>query len=132
MQSRIKVKSRSTHDVVIGAVLGPITHPDAVIAGLYRAGRLVIVGRTTLLTARQAGELGALLEPAGSGHPWPERIAANRFGGGPNTITLTRVEPRIVIEVSADAARQAGSWRHSLRLLRLRPDLAPTDLVVPN
>jgi hypothetical protein len=32
--------------VIIGGVLGPITRPDVVIAGLYRGNDLVIVGRT--------------------------------------------------------------------------------------
>jgi hypothetical protein len=60
--------------VIIGGVLGPITRPDVVIAGLYRGNDLVIVGRTVPLHPRQAAELGKLLQPAKPGHPWPDEI----------------------------------------------------------
>jgi hypothetical protein len=60
--------------VIIGGLLGPITGPDVVIAGLYRGNDLVIVGRTVPLHPRQAAELGKLLQPAKPGHPWPDEI----------------------------------------------------------
>jgi hypothetical protein len=41
---------------------------------------------------------------------------------------LTKVEPLVVAEVTADAALQAGAWRHPLRYLRHRPDLQPADV----
>ena len=41
---------------------------------------------------------------------------------------LTRVRPDVVVEVSADAALQAGVFRHPLRFLRVRPDLQADDL----
>jgi hypothetical protein len=34
----------------------------------------------------------------------------------------------VVVEISADAALQAGVFRHPLRYVRLRPDLTPDDL----
>jgi hypothetical protein len=41
---------------------------------------------------------------------------------------LTRVRPEVVVEVSADAALQAGVFRHPMRYVRVRSDLRPEDL----
>jgi len=43
-------------------------------------------------------------------------------------VPLTKVEPDVVVEVSADAALQAGVFRHPMRFVRVRPDLQPDDL----
>lgn len=123
----LKVKSRDTHEVIVGAITGTLTHPTTVIAGLHRGGKLVVVGRTVPLTTTQSGELGAILDPAGQGHPWPARISSGRFGGRSTTPT-TRVDPTVIAEVSADSARENGVWRHGLHYLRHRPDLTPQDL----
>ena len=93
-----------------------------------RDGELVVVGRTSPLSPRQAEELAAVLTPAGPDHPWPDRIGTGRFGGGRLSVPLTRIEPELVVEVSADAALQAGVFRHPLRFVRVRPDLVPGDL----
>jgi ATP-dependent DNA ligase len=123
----LKVKSRETYEVVVGAVTGTLTHPTTVIAGLHRSGELVVVGRTVPLTATQSAELGAVLDPAGADHPWPPQISSGRFGGR-STVPTTRADPVVVAEVSADSARENGVWRHGLRYLRHRPDLTPQDL----
>ncbi len=109
-------------------MIGPIERPGQLVAGRIRDGELVVVGRTSPLTAQQAAELAAVLTPAGDDHPWPERIGTGRFGGGKLSVALTRVEPDVVVEVSADAALQAGVFRHPLRYVRVRPDLRPGDL----
>jgi ATP-dependent DNA ligase len=124
----LKVKSWETTEVLAGGVIGPIDRPSQLVAGRYRAGELVVVGRTSPLPPRQSAELGAVLVPADDGHPWPERIGTGRFGGGRLSVPLTRVDPSLVVEVSADAALQAGVFRHPLRYVRLRPDLRPDDL----
>jgi ATP-dependent DNA ligase len=124
----VKVKSRETTEVLAGGVIGPLERPDQLVVGRYRDGELVVVGRTGPLSPRQAAELAAVLEPAGPDHPWPERIGTGRFGGGRLQVPLTRVEPGVVVEVSADAALQAGVFRHAVRYVRLRPDLAPDDV----
>jgi ATP-dependent DNA ligase len=124
----VKVKSRETTEVVAGGVIGPLDRPDQLVVGRYRDGELVVVGRTGPLSPRQAAELAAVLRPAGPGHPWPERIGTGRFGGGRLQVPLTRVEPTVVVEVSADAALQEGVFRHTVRFVRLRPDLAPEDV----
>lgn len=41
-----KICFRDTQEVIVGAVVGPVHQPTAVIAGRYRDHRLVMVGRT--------------------------------------------------------------------------------------
>jgi ATP-dependent DNA ligase len=124
----LKVKSWESTEVLAGGVIGPIERPSQLVAGRYRDGELVVVGRTSPLTPAQSAELAAVLTPAGAGHPWPERIGTGAFGGGKLSVALTRVQPTAVVEVSADAALQAGVFRHPLRFVRVRPDLEPGDV----
>lgn len=108
-------------------MIGPITRPESIVAGRYTdTGQLVIVGRSVPLA--QSASLGAVLVPAGSGHPWPDTVISSRFGGGRDRVRLAKVEPTVVAEVSADTARQAGVWRHGVRFLRFRPELHPSDV----
>jgi ATP-dependent DNA ligase len=124
----LKVKSWETTEVLAGGVIGPLDRPGQLVAGRYRDGELVVVGRTGPLSPAQSAELSAVLTPAGPDHPWPERIGTGRFGGGRLSVALTRVQPVAVVEVSADAALTAGVFRHPLRFVRVRPDLAPGDV----
>jgi ATP-dependent DNA ligase len=124
----LKVKSWETTEIIAGGVIGPIQRPSQLVAGLLRDGELVVVGRTSPLSPRQAEELAAVLTPAGPDHPWPDRIGTGRFGGGRLSVPLTKVAPDVVVEVSADAALQAGVFRHPMRYLRVRTDLRPEDL----
>jgi hypothetical protein len=49
---------------VIGAVIGPITRPEGIVAGRYTdTGQLVIVGRSVPLSSAQAASLATVLEP---------------------------------------------------------------------
>ena len=114
--------------VIIGAVTGPITAPDSIVAGLYRDGQLRIVGRSVALKPAQSRALAAVLTPAGLGHPWPDTIIANRFGSSRDRTTLTKVDPVIIAEVAADTGLQGGVWRHPLRFIRHRAELQPQDL----
>lgn len=125
----VKVKSRESIDVLVGGVTGSVQRPDTVVAGLVRDGVLTIVGRTSTLTPHQSRELGALLIPAGPEHPWPAEISSSRFGSGRDTVPLVRVDPDVVAEVLADAALQAGAFRHPLRFVRPRLDMSPEDLL---
>ena len=126
--SWVKVKHRSQVDGIVGAVIGPVRRPEAIVVGRYTAeGVLRIVGRSTALTSQQAKELAAALtEVPESGHPWPTEIGGGHFGGG--KVAITHVDPVLVVEVAADTALQAGRHRHALRLLRVRTDLDPEDL----
>jgi hypothetical protein len=122
------VKHRASREVIVGGVLGAINRPEVVIAGLYRGDELVVVGRTVLLSPAQSAALGAVLTPAGPGHPWPDEITSYRWGGRDSKKPLNKVDPLIVAEVTADPATQAGQIRHSMRFVRIRPDLTPEDL----
>lgn len=123
-----KVKHRETFEILVGAVTGTTARPQAVIAGRYTlGGELVVVGRTTELNPEQAAQLAQVLTAAGE-HPWPTTIASHRWGGKDERVPLTRVEPVVVVEVAADAARQGRQWRHPLRFHRIRADLGPADV----
>ncbi|MDL9980733.1 ATP-dependent DNA ligase [Microbacterium candidum] len=120
----IKVKRRETVDVVIGAVIGPIERPEAVVVGLVVDGELRIAGQSAALRPEQARSLGELLRPPTGEHPWPEVLSPGRLGpfsSAQEPVRLTLVEP-VVAEVSADSARTATSFRHSVRFVRVRPD----------
>ena len=122
----VKVKSRHTQEVVVGAVIGAITAPEAVVCGLRRGGELVASGRSGRLTAAQSRALAPLLqEPLGE-HPWPDQIGAGHFGG--SKVAITRVEPVLVAEVSADAALSDGRFRHPVRYVRPRLELDVKDV----
>jgi hypothetical protein len=54
----------------------------------------------------------------------------DRFNRDKEPVTLTLVEP-VVVEVSADTAWSGRSFRHALRLLRVRPELHPDEISPP-
>lgn len=120
----VKVKRRETVDVVIGAVTGPRDRPRELVVGDVVDGELRIVGRTAPLTAEKSRQVGKLLRVPDGPHPWPEVISSgtmNRFGAKGST-RVTLVEP-VIGEVLPDSARIGGSFRHSVRFVRLRPDI---------
>jgi hypothetical protein len=93
------VKHRATREFAIGGVIGPITRPEVVIAGLYRGDDLVIVGRTVPLSPAQSAALAAVLTPAKPGHPWPDEVTSQRWGGKDSKKPLSEVEPLVVATV---------------------------------
>jgi hypothetical protein len=122
----VKVKHRRTLDVVCAAVIGSLSAPQQVVAGLPIDDELRIVGRTGPLSAAARRALAAWLVPPTGEHLWPDQVslgALGQWGAGRSSgpVTLTRVEP-IVVEVSADVAWSGRNFRHSLRLVRARPD----------
>jgi len=122
----VKVKHRETVDAIVGAVTGILRAPEVLVVGRYRGKVLEVIGRTVKLKDEQAAAIGKLLKPAGARHPWPDEIATH-WGKG-NKTPLIKVQPRLVVEVAADAALQAGHYRHPLRFVRHRTDLAPGDV----
>jgi ATP-dependent DNA ligase len=122
----IKVKYRETVDAIVGAVTGSLRAPDVLVVGRYRGKDLEVIGRTVNLKDEQAAAIGKLLKPAGPRHPWPDEISTH-WGSGSKT-PLIKVQPKLVVEVAADAALQGGHYRHPLRLVRHRTDLGPDDV----
>ena len=134
VRSWSKLKHRETLEIICGAVIGPITQPSEVVAGLILDGELRIVGRSTPLKTRDSRELARWLRPPVSGHPWPATVKGttlDRFNRDKEPVALTLVEP-VVVEVSADTAWSGRSFRHPLRVLRARPELSPADVSLPN
>lgn len=129
----LKLRHRDTLEVICGAVTGSLERPQEVVAGLIIDGELRVVGRSAPLKPASARSLASSLVPAGGGHPWPEAIksaAMDRFNGGAEPTPIARVVP-VVVEVSADTAFTGTSFRHPLRFLRVRPDMDPRDVVLP-
>ncbi len=130
----LKIKQRSVLDVVCAAVIGPVTQPSVVVAGLPIDGELRIVGRTVPLTALASRTLGHEIRPAREDHPWPEVVTSSTvsgFGGSRDPVRLTRIEP-VVVEVSADVAWSGRTFRHPLRFVRVRPELHPNEVSPPS
>ncbi|MFC4052351.1 ATP-dependent DNA ligase [Actinomadura syzygii] len=126
-----KVKRRTTTEAIVGGVTGTRQAPESLILGRYDAdGRLRVVARTTPLSPAARVELAEVLRHADQDHPWPAELPAG-FAGGPYgahpPIRYVRTEPEIVVEFSADAAVERGRWRHGVRFVRVRPDLAPGE-----
>lgn len=133
VRSWLKLKHRETLEIICGAVIGPITQPSEVVAGLILDGELRIVGRSTPLKTRESGELARWLRPPTTKHPWPAVVkgtALDRFNRDKEPVALTLVEP-LVLEVSADTAWSGRSFRHPLRVLRARPELSSADVSLP-
>jgi hypothetical protein len=83
--------------------------------------------------ARARRDLARYLRPPEGKHPWPEEISdrlLDRFTKETGTIRLTLVEP-LVVEVSADVAWSGQAFRHSVRFVRVRPELEPDDVSLP-
>ncbi|SJM55504.1 ATP-dependent DNA ligase LigC [Agrococcus casei LMG 22410] len=122
----LKLKHRSTRDVICAAVIGTRERPEQLVLGLPAGEELRIVGRTSPLAPATARTLGKLLRELDGAHPWPGQVkpgAIDRFNrGGRAAVDLTLVDP-IVVEISADVAMTGGSFRHAVRFVRARPDL---------
>jgi len=123
-----KYRSRHTTEVLVGAVTGRLDHPDRLVLALPSPDGLQVVGGTVALTDTQARDVGALLRPPPGQHPWPTTLPSGRtgvWGTGPLEVTLA--DPALIVEVSVDTAGPPP-WRHLVRFVRARPDLAAGDL----
>ncbi|WP_327740630.1 ATP-dependent DNA ligase [Streptomyces nojiriensis] len=124
----LKLRTRMTAEGVIGAVTGSAHAPRGLLLGrLDAAGRLRLVARSTPLSRIAAAELGAVLRPAGTEHPWWGR----KFSAGWGTkelLVFQPVVPDLVVEVDTDTALDLGRHRHPVRYLRLRDDMAADDV----
>jgi ATP-dependent DNA ligase len=123
-----KLRTRTTAEAVIGAVTGTFRSPTSLLLGRFdTAGRLRMIGRTTPLHRTAAAELGGVLRAAGTEHPWHGR----KFSSGWNSsepLAFQPVVPEFVAEIAADTAVDTGRYRHPVRYLRLRGDMAAGDV----
>ncbi|MEV4175697.1 RNA ligase family protein [Nonomuraea sp. NPDC049709] len=128
-----KLKRRTSCDAIVGGFVGSPRRPSGLLLGRYdQTGRLRVVGRTTQLSAQAAAEIAPLLTPAHHGHPWPATLPpgwASSPYGERDPISYTQVQPKVVVEILADIATDAGRHRHAVRYLRVRTDVDPTHVV---
>ena len=126
----MKIRTRLTAEAVVGGVLGPLDHPEALILGRTDShGRLRVAGRTRPLSPAARAEIATLLTPAAAGHPWPAAIPSSWFGQLPSTpIDYRPVVPDRVVELDVDTAFEHHRWRHGARFIRIRADLQPADI----
>ncbi|WP_159599538.1 ATP-dependent DNA ligase [Agromyces humi] len=121
----LKLKHRDTVEVIAGAVIGSLQHPREVIIGMPQGGRLRVTGRSTTLDQQASRALAEEISPPAGEHPWPNALRPgmfDRFAKDRTPVKITLIEP-IVVEVSADVATSGGSFRHSVRFVRARPDV---------
>ncbi|MFE7762482.1 ATP-dependent DNA ligase [Streptomyces sp. NPDC057438] len=124
----IKVRARITAEAVIGAVTGSPTHPLTLVLGRYDgSGELRMVALTTPLDTEARQELGRRLTRAGSEHPWHGRHFRAGWGSR-SQVEYCPVRPDMVAEFVADAAFDAGRYRHPVRFVRVRSDMSPRDV----
>jgi ATP-dependent DNA ligase len=129
-RAMVKVKQRRTADCVVGGFrYGSKTRQvGSLLLGLYdEAGLLNHVGFTSSIAARDRGawteELEALVEApgfTGNAPGGPSRWATER------SAEWQPLKPVLVVEVLYDQVT-AGRFRHGTKLLRRRPDKAPTQ-----
>jgi ATP-dependent DNA ligase len=128
----LKLRLRDTVEAVVGGVIGTIAAPDRLVLGLYRDGELAVAGSTAPLNPRQQKSLRSLLRPGPADHPWPDALSQGRLGHfGRSKTPIVKVEPTLVVEISADSAFERGRWRHTTRFIRPRPDLMPDEISPP-
>jgi ATP-dependent DNA ligase len=117
-----KLKSRRTLDMVAIGIVGDPKQPTSLVLAMPGGGELATAGSTTVLSKAVALTVAPLLEL--TGETFERRLA----WGDSDPVLVQQIRP-LVVEVSADAAVDAGVLRHGARLLRARPDLEPTDLI---
>ncbi|WP_455755075.1 ATP-dependent DNA ligase [Streptomyces massasporeus] len=125
----LKYKVRETTEAIVGAVTGPVASPSGLLLGRYDdQQRLQYIGRTTTLARATGTAIAGHLTPGQPGHPWTGWTFSAGWGTR-ETLTVTLVQPELVVEIGVDVARDAGGrWRHPARLHRPRTDLSPTDV----
>jgi ATP-dependent DNA ligase len=124
-----KYRSRESTEAVVGGVTGTMGRPSSALLGrLDDRGRLQYAGRTVPLTPALREQVASLLAPAPAGHPW-RGWSFSAGWGTRDQLDVTLVSPTRVVEVAADVSLDAaGRWRHPVRVLRIRADMAPADV----
>jgi len=114
---------------VIGGITGSRQRPHSLVLTARQAStgdRWRLVGVSSPITAALRAELAPHLVCVGRA---PARL--------PGIVTSLPdsedreywpVRPELVVEIATDGVAEHGRWRHPVRVLRLRHDLAPADL----
>ncbi|MFI2385831.1 hypothetical protein ACH49A_26655 [Micromonospora sediminicola] len=128
-----KFKIRNTVEAIIGGVVGTRDAPSALLLGRRDVrGQLRYIGNSAALTAPQRHELAGLITPIAQDarHHWPQPLPAAWLGQFDRSEPLAylAVTPSVVAEIIVDQAYEHGRYRHPVRYLRLRADLAPADV----
>jgi ATP-dependent DNA ligase len=127
----LKHKTYGGVDAVIGAVTGSAARPERLILGLPDAdGDLRIAGSTLPLKPAQVREVAALVEPLDEArHPWSHQLLVRHLSAWtPSRSAVVTVRPEVVAEVATGTGNDARQWREQARYLRVRTDLAASDL----
>ncbi|MCC5480330.1 hypothetical protein [Streptomyces barringtoniae] len=90
-------------------------------------GALQVVARSTRLYPEAARSLAGRLTAASPGHPW-EGVRFTTSWASRTPLDVVLVEPALVAEIDVDTAQDRGVWRHPVRFIRLRGDMAPQDV----
>ncbi|MEU1969393.1 hypothetical protein ABZ541_29060 [Micromonospora sediminicola] len=117
----------------MGGVVGTRDAPSALLLGRRDVrGQLRYIGNSAALTAPQRHELAGLITPIAQDarHHWPQPLPAAWLGQFDRSEPLAylAVTPSVVAEIIVDQAYEHGRYRHPVRYLRLRADLAPADV----
>ena len=113
-----KIRTRLSAEALIVGVIGDPAKPQALVLGCLDARTGVrIAGRTAPLPPQARVEVGCHLRPT-AGRPRLGTLHP-RFGEQ-HPLTYTRVQPRLVVELEVDTARDNGRWRHPVIFRRLR------------
>ena len=124
------LKRRATHtiDLEIGGVTGTLARPRTLLLGHRIGARVLYVGHTTPLSDHASVGVAELLTVLGVTKVppmWPWPLPARWVGFHQDEpLQYLPVRPIAPVEVLADHAFEHGRYRHSLRLVRIRPDVA--------
>ena len=117
-----KLKTRHSLDMLAIGVVGSVSAPTSLVLAMPTLDEDPrAAGATTVLTKTAARAIAPLLELTGL--TWTRRSS----WGTTDTVEVQQIKP-LVVEVSADAAVDAGVLRHGARLIRARPDLQASDV----
>ncbi|MFJ4777925.1 hypothetical protein [Streptomyces sp. NPDC088762] len=115
-----KYQTRETTVAVVGAFSGPAAAPRSLLLGRYDDE-----GPHHHLAGATGTALAGNLHRSRRGHPWTGWSFSAGWGSS-EKLSVTLVEPELVVEVGIDDARDAsGRWRHAARWHRARPDRRP-------
>lgn len=131
----VKIKHYASTEAIVGGFTGSSARPESLILGRVgrEDGQLHIVGRSAELALAAAEQIAAAVTLAGPDHPWPAQLPPSWRDRAARD--YHRVVPEVVVEIRVDVASSqtpegANNWRHKLRFIRLRLDVAAAD--VPN